>query len=108
MPSPNKIALKAYLTPEEYREVRRLAGQARLSVSKFVKLSCLGREIKSLTDQKALLDLMKVNADLSRLGGLLKLALGEKALDQKRKEANLLLESISETKRLLQEKAGAL
>ena len=106
MPCPTKIAVKTYLTPDEYTELTRLAGQARMSTSTFIKMTCLGAEIRSLADQEAVLALTKINADLSRLGGLLKLALGEKALD--RNKGNLLLESISETKSLLHEKINAL
>ena len=106
MPSPDKITVKAYLTPEEYKALTALAGQARLSISKFVRAACLGVEIKSAVNQEAVLAMLKVNGDLGRLGGLLKMALGEKAID--RKPGNELLEALRETRQILHEKVRAL
>jgi len=77
MPSPNRKAVKTYLTPEEYSEVATMADRARLSVSTFVKRMCLGQEFRTKTDQQAVLALLKANADLGRLGGLFKMALSE-------------------------------
>ena len=106
MPCPDKITVKSYLTPNEYETVSASARLARLSLSKYVKEACLSCEITSTVDKEAVLALLKVNADMSRLGGLLKLALGEKAID--RQEANLLLESIKKTKILLNERIKAI
>lgn len=78
MPSPNRKAVKSYLTAEEYDQVKALASQAGLSVSTYMKRVSLGQQVKSLTDQRALLAVMKANADLGRLGGLLKLALTDR------------------------------
>lgn len=77
MPSPNKKVLKAYLTPEEYEQVSDMAKQAGLSLSTFTKRVCLGHELRSKTDQQAILALLKANADLGRLGGLFKMALSD-------------------------------
>ena len=51
------------------------AGRASLSISAFVRAVCLGHEIKSTVDQDAILTLARMNGDLGRLGGLLKMAL---------------------------------
>ena len=77
MPSPDKKVLHAYLTPEEYEQVKAMAGQAGLSVSTFVKRVCLGQELRSNADQEAVRALLKANADLGRLGGLFKMAITE-------------------------------
>ena len=77
MPSPNRKAVKTYLTADEYGQVAAMAGQAGLSVSTFVKRVCLGQELRTKTDQQAVLALLKANADLGRLGGLLKKTLSE-------------------------------
>ena len=77
MPSPNRKAVKTYLTLEEHGRVAAMAQQTGLSVSAFVKRVCLGQEIRTKTDQQALLTLLKASADLGRLGGLLKMGLAE-------------------------------
>ena len=101
-----KPHLKAYVSPEEYEQVAALAGRASLSISAFVKAVCLGHEIKSTVDQDAILTLARINGDLGRLGGLLKMALGERAIDQV--IGNNLLEDISRTRRRLEEKVKSL
>lgn len=77
MPSPDKKVLHAYLTPEEYDQIKVMADQAGLSISTFVKRVCLGQELRSNADQEAVRALLQANADLGRLGGLLKMALSE-------------------------------
>lgn len=106
MPCPAKVTVKAYMTSEEYEHVKKMAGNARLSVSAFVKMVCLGIEVKSVADQAAILELAKVGADLGRLGGLFKLALSEKAVDRLR--GGNLLDDINRTRRLLEDKVKKL
>ena len=77
MPSPNRKAVKTYLTPKEHGRVAAMAQQTGLSVSAFVKRVCLGQEIRTKTDQQTLLTLLKASADLGCLGGLLKMGLAE-------------------------------
>ena len=77
MPSPDKKVLHAYLTPEEYEQVRLMAEKSGLSISTFVKRVCLGQELRSNADQEAVRALLQANADLGRLGGLFKMALSE-------------------------------
>ncbi len=77
MPSLNKKVLHAYLTPEEYGQIKAMADQAGLSISTFVKRVCVGQGVHSLADQDAVRALLKANADLGRLGGLFKMALTE-------------------------------
>jgi len=106
MPSPTKVVVKAYVTPEEYNTMKENAGRARLSVSSYVRAVCLGHEVRSSVDKSGILDLAKVNADLGRLGGLLKLALSDKAIDRLR--GNSLLNDISRTRKLLEDKVREL
>ncbi len=106
MPRGSKKVLTAYMDDEEYQAIKKLAGQAKLSVSEFVRRVCLGHEPKSKLDQEAILAIIKVSADLGRLGGLLKLALSEEAIG--RQEGNALLDEIRATKRQLDEKITAL
>lgn len=77
MPS-KKAVLKTYLTPEEYEKILENADRTGLSLSCFAKRVCLGLPVPSLEHQQARRELLKVNADLGRLGGLFKLCLSEK------------------------------
>lgn len=77
MPS-KKAVLKTYLTPEEYEKIMESADRTGLSLSTFAKRLCLGLPVPSLENQKARRELLKVNADIGRLGGLFKLCLSEK------------------------------
>lgn len=76
MPS-QKSVLKTYLTPDEYKSIQEHADRAGLSLSSFAKRVCLGQPTPSLDKQHARRDLLKINADLGRLGGLFKLCLSE-------------------------------
>ena len=71
------VKLQAYVTPEEYDQIVRISEQTRLSLSEFARRVCLGIRIESREDQQARLELLRVHADLGRLGGLLKQALAE-------------------------------
>lgn len=72
--------IKAYVTPEELSSIVASTERAGLSLSEFIRRVCLGARIESREDQQARRELLKVNADLGRLGGLLKqtLASGHK------------------------------
>jgi hypothetical protein len=50
-----------------------------MSVSSFLAALSLNEPIRSLTDLDAVRELMRINGDLGRLGGLLKLWLAERA-----------------------------
>ncbi len=77
MPS-KKAVLKTYLTPAEYEKILEYADKTGLSLSTFAKRVCLGLPVPSLENQQARRELLNVNADLGRLGGLFKLCLSEK------------------------------
>ena len=62
---------------EEYGEILESSQRAGLSLSEFARRVCLGQRIESREDQQARRELLKVNADLGRLGGLLKQALSQ-------------------------------
>lgn len=67
--------LQAYVTPEEFTLIMESSERAGLSMSEFARRVCLGFRVESREDQQARRELLKVNADLGRLGGLLKQAL---------------------------------
>lgn len=67
--------LQAYVTPEEFTLIMESSARAGLSMSEFARRVCLGFRVESREDQQARREVLKVNADLGRLGGLLKQAL---------------------------------
>ena len=67
--------IKAYVTLEEFALIMESSDRAGLSMSEFARRVCLGFRVESREDQQARRELLKVNADLGRLGGLLKQAL---------------------------------
>ena len=64
-----------HLTESEKEAVKEAAERAGLSISEFARRAGLGREIPSMEDRKARLELMKINGDLGRMEGLLKQAM---------------------------------
>jgi hypothetical protein len=65
--------IKVCCTPDERQKIIGKAEQCGLSASRYLRAIGLGMGIKPLIDYRAIEDLMKVNGDLGRLGGLLKL-----------------------------------
>jgi hypothetical protein len=65
--------IKVYCLPEEKAEVQAKAGTAGLSLSTYLLRVGMGYEIHGVLDHRRVDDLARVNADLGRLGGLLKL-----------------------------------
>lgn len=102
MPS-TKISMRVYVTKDEYQLIMAKAQSASLSISEFAKRACLGRRIKSTIKADAVLKLAQTNADLGRLGGLLKLCLSEPEGVDKNTVRNLL-HNIEHTQVLLREK----
>lgn len=97
--------LKSYLTPEELDQVIAISAQTQLSLSEFVRRVCLGLRIESREDQQARLELLRVHADLGRLGGLLKQALAE---GHDKVSVIRLLRQIDQTQAELRDKVRAL
>ncbi len=65
--------VKVYLSPAERADIETKAGATGLPVAVFLRRVGLGAAVPSILDHKAVLALLKVNADQGRLGGLLKL-----------------------------------
>lgn len=97
--------LKSYLTPDELDQVIESSEQTRLSLSEFARRVCLGVRIESREDQQVRLELLRVNADLGRLGGLLKRALAE---GHDKMSVIRLLRQIDQTQMELRDKVRAL
>ena len=65
--------LRVPVSPSEKREIERHAQQAGLSVARYLREVGQGYEIKGITDYERVRELARINGDLGRLGGLLKL-----------------------------------
>ena len=74
--------IRVWVTPEEKEGIEQIAGATGNSTSAFLRKVGLGYEVRSILDYRRAQDLVKVNADLGRLGGLIKLWLtNDKRLD---------------------------
>ena len=70
--------LKVVVSPEDRAAIETRARAADLPVSAYLRRLGTGFQPKSTLDQQAIGDLVRMNADQGRLGGLLKLWLSEK------------------------------
>jgi hypothetical protein len=71
--------IKVWVTPEEKSAIKTKAGAHSLSASSYLRRLGLALPVESTMDQRAILDLVKINADLGRLGGLIKMWLTSNA-----------------------------
>lgn len=69
----NSLPIKVYCLPEERREVEANARAAGLSLSTYCLNVGLGYRLSNILDNKRVEELARINGDLGRLGGLLKL-----------------------------------
>lgn len=98
------LPMKVYCTEEERQIIEAQAQSAGMSLSEFLRNVGMGYPIKCRVDQQAIKSLGKVNADMARLGGLLKMLLSneERLLgysgDQLRQRAIMLLGDIDRMK----------
>ena len=67
------LPIKVYCRPEEYHEIQQQAKAAGVSSSTYLRCLGLNHEVHGILDYQAVQDLARVNSDLGRLGGLLKL-----------------------------------
>ena len=70
--------IKVFVTPEERAQIKALASSANLSLSAYLRAAGLNRDIRSVLDVKAVEEMAKVNGDLGRVAGILKLWLATK------------------------------
>ena len=88
---PREALLKSYVTSDEKKMAVQLAKTTRLSVSEVVRQLVVRVDLQDPSDRLAVEALGKANADLARLGNLLKLGIAEETLDEAR-VASLLSE----------------
>ena len=65
--------IKVYCLPEERRQIEANANAAGLSLSTYLLNVGIGYQIRGVIDHKQVEELARINGDLGRLGGLLKL-----------------------------------
>ncbi|MDC7898141.1 plasmid mobilization protein [Escherichia coli] len=70
--------IKVRVNNDEKAELADRAAQAGLSLSAYMKVAGLNAPIRERSDLSAVTDLVRVNGDLGRVAGLLKLWLAEK------------------------------
>jgi hypothetical protein len=76
----NRHLIKSYFNDEENTHLSELASRLRLSRSELIRRLVTGQRLPDPNDfvaYQAVRDVLKVNADLARLGNLLKLALDD-------------------------------
>jgi hypothetical protein len=74
-----KHHLRVPVFSEEREAIERQAKQAGLSVARYLRDVGQGCQIKGIVDYEQVSTLMRINSDLCRLGGLLKLWLADDA-----------------------------
>ena len=77
------------VTPDEKAAIDYFARQAGRSTSSYLRMLGLGYEPRSIVDNDRVEELAKINGDLGRLGGLLKLWLTNDARTARFGEATL-------------------
>jgi len=99
--------LQVVVDGRERQLIQMRAKEAGLSVSAYLRTLGLGKAVRSVLDQAAVLELTKVNGDQGRLGGLLKLWLVDRP-GQGMSEAEVrgLLDRIGELQGRLAEVVG--
>lgn len=70
--------IRVWVNNDEKAELADRAAQAGLSLSAYMKVAGLNAPIRARSDLSAVTDLVRVNGDLGRVAGLLKLWLAEK------------------------------
>ncbi|MDF7677041.1 conjugal transfer transcriptional regulator TraJ [Neisseriaceae bacterium ESL0693] len=82
--------IKVYCLPEERALIEQNASTAGLSMSSFLLAVGQGYEVKGITDFENVRVLARINGDLGRLGGLLKLWLTDDVKTINFSEATIL------------------
>lgn len=65
--------LRVPVLPDEEKEIKGNAAKAGLKTAEYLRRLGLGYEIHGVIDKQHVIELAKINADLGRLGGLLKM-----------------------------------
>ena len=74
---PRAKYIKVFVSSDEWDDLTERAEQSGMSMSAYLRAAGLNHPIRSVYDLKAVVDLGKVNGDLGRVAGLLKLWLAD-------------------------------
>jgi hypothetical protein len=74
---PETRLVLGWLTLEEKQEVTALARQVHITTSELVRRLVTGRKLPNAARHEAVIALVKINADLARLGNLFRMALDD-------------------------------
>lgn len=66
-------ALRVLVNPDEEAAINSNAEKVGMKTAAFLRALGLGHQVTGIIDQQAVLELAKINGDLGRLGGLLKM-----------------------------------
>ncbi|WP_020565904.1 conjugal transfer transcriptional regulator TraJ [Methylosarcina fibrata] len=101
----NSPPIKVYCLPEERQQIESNAARVGLPLSSYLLTLGLGYEPKGVVDGDKVDDLMRINGDLGRLGGLLKLWLTNDARTAQFGESTIraLLWKIEETQAVMRD-----
>lgn len=86
----NSPPIKVYCLPEERAEIEANASRAGISVARYLRDVGQGYQVKGVMDYQYVRELVRVNGDLGRLGGLLKLWLTDDPRTARFGEATIL------------------
>ncbi|MFZ3067979.1 MAG: conjugal transfer protein TraJ [Gammaproteobacteria bacterium] len=75
---PRSNRIEVWVTKDEKSELANRATQGSLSLSSYLRTAGMNCSIRSVADLDAIADLVRVNGNLGRVAGLLKLWLAEK------------------------------
>lgn len=102
--------LEIRLLKTEKQEIAALAKQARISAAEVIRRTTLGRTLPNTLKHEAVIELVRINNDLARLGNLLRMVLMDEDEDLRSETTNLqkLYEDIRDTQTELKTKIKAL
>lgn len=100
--------IEVWVTVQEKEAITERAEEAGMSRSGYLRALGLNTPIRSVVDLKAVADLAKINGDLGRVAGLLKLWLAEKNCQGARSvEVEMLMTEFRELQAGIREKMSA-
>lgn len=96
----HKLHLRVPVEPEEEKVIKEQSDKCGLSIAEYLRKLGLGFEPTSIIDNQKVNELAKINGDLGRLGGLLKLWLSDdrRAAHFDKKAINALLKELEQTR----------
>ena len=101
--------LRVPVFPDEEQAIKEQAAAGGLSIAAYLRAVGMGYEIKGIVDHQQVEELARINGDLGRLGGLLKLwltkdeRLAQFDVDQMRQTIRLVLERIGASQDAMQQ-----